>query len=149
MLAQSHYLLLTSWRGLRQHLMPRCHLPSSPVVIGSSIFSCSEFPRGSYAYTSPLKAEAWRHGPEDSLPVPTWLLVVTDTGWHSPSTPGFRAAWRANRRAGGRSGAEPSFLLSPHVLRLPEVQSDRRVVPPQKLASAFTLGCKALGRLSS
>lgn len=59
--------------------MPRCHLSSTPVEIGSSIFSCSEFPRGSYAYTSPFKEEAWRHGPEDSLPVPTWLLAVTDT----------------------------------------------------------------------
>lgn len=83
MLAQSHYLSLTSWRGLRQHLMPGCHLPSAPIEIGRSIFSSSEFPRGSYAYTSPLKAEGWRRGPEDSLPVPTWLLVVTDTGWHA------------------------------------------------------------------
>lgn len=145
MLAQSHYLSLTSWRGLRQHLMPGCCLPSAPVVIGSSIFSCSEFPRGSYAYTCPLKAEVWRHGPKDSLPVPTWLLVVTDTGWHSLSTPGFHATWRANRHAGRRNGTEPSSLLSPHVLWLPAVAvRDRRVMLPQKPASALHAGLQPL-----
>lgn len=54
---------------------------------GDSICSCTEFPRGFYAYTHHFKAEVWRHGPEDSLPVPTWLRVVADTVWHNSVLP--------------------------------------------------------------
>lgn len=73
-----------SWCGLRQHLIPGCHLPSAPMVMGGPIFSCTEFPRSSYACTLPFKAEAWRRGPEDSLPVPTWLLVITGPNLTQP-----------------------------------------------------------------
>lgn len=61
--------------GPGQHLMPGCHLSPTPMVIGSSTFSCSEFPQGYYAYTSPSRPRPGAMAPRTAClsPPGSWL----------------------------------------------------------------------------